>query len=109
MKEYIDFPSSGNAYDACNSREEMHTGRIFTVESEKIVGISWAWPIAITKENGHIHSVSSDPRTWMMKADLSDGSKQVLEEPEIAASVKEAIKLAQSKGWPVAEVYDLTM
>ena len=104
--KYIDFPSSGNAYDACNSREDMVTGRIFTVEAEEIVGISWAWPIAITKEYGHIHSVSSDPRTWMVK---SEGSKQVLEEPAIAASVKEAIKLAQSKGWPVAEVYDLTM
>jgi len=109
MKEYIDFPSSGNAYDACNSREEMVTGRIFTVEAEEIVGISWAWPIAITKEYGHIHSVSSDPRTWITKADLSDGSKHVLEEPAIAASVKEAIKLAQSKGWPVADVYYLPM
>jgi hypothetical protein len=103
MKEYINFRSSGAAYDACNSRDEMYTGRIFTVESEKIVGISWAWPIAITKEYGHIHSVSSDPRTWTV------APKGGLEEPEIAASVKEAIELAQSKGWPVAEVYDLTM
>ena len=37
MKDYINFRSSGEAYDACNSREEMHTGRIFTVEAEQIV------------------------------------------------------------------------
>ena len=52
MKEYINFRSSGEAYDACNSRPEMATGRIFTVEAEKIVGISWAWPIAVTVETG---------------------------------------------------------
>jgi len=32
-----------------------------------------------------------------------------LEEPEIAGAVKEAIELAQSKGWDIAGVYDLTM
>ena len=103
MKEYIDFPSSGAAYDACNSRYEMVTGRIFTVEAEKIVGISWAWPIAVTVENGALHTVMSDPRSWTV------APKGGLEEPEIAGAVKEAIELAQSKGWDIAGVYDLTM
>jgi hypothetical protein len=97
MKEYIDFPCSGTAYDACNSREEMHKGRIFTVEAEQIVGIAWAWPIAITVKTGELHTAKIDPRLWTM------------EEPEIAASMKEAIQLAQSKGWDIAGVYDLTM
>ena len=103
MKEYIDFPSSGAAYDACNSRDEMVTGRIFTVEAEQIVGISWAWPIAVTEQCGKIHTVNRDPRTWKR------APKGGFEEPEIAAAVKEAIELAQSKGWPVAAAYDLTM
>jgi len=103
MKEYIDFPSSGAAYDACNSREEMVTGRIFTVESEQIVGISWAWPIAVTQQSGKIHTVNRDPRTWKR------APKGGFEEPEIAAAVKEAIRLCQFKGWPVSDAYDLTM
>ena len=103
MKDYINFASSGQAYDACNSRPEMTTGRIFTVEAEKIVGISWAWPIAVTVETGELHTVNSDPRLWTV------APKGGLEEPEIAAAVKEAIELAQSRGWDIAGVYDLTM
>jgi len=103
MKEYINFPSSGYAYDACNSCEEMVTGRIFTVEAEQIVGISWAWPIAVTVEHGQLHTVKRDPRLWTV------APKGGFEEPEIAAAVKEAIELAQSKGWDIAGVYDLTM
>jgi hypothetical protein len=103
MKEYIDFPSSGAAYDACNSRDEMVTGRIFTVEAEQIVGISWAWPIAVTVEHGQLHTVKRDPRLWTV------APKGGFEEPEIAAAVKEALQLAQSKGWDIAAVYDLTM
>ncbi len=103
MKEYIDFPSSGAAYDACNSRPEKATGRIFTVEAEQIVGISWAWPIAVTVKTGELHTVRRDPRLWTV------APKGGFEEPEIAGAVKEAMELSQSKGWDIAGVYDLTM
>ena len=43
-----DFESSGEAYDRIQWDDHIRTGRIFTVESEKIVGIAWAWPIAVT-------------------------------------------------------------
>ena len=103
MKDYINFRSSGEAYDACNSRPEMATGRIFTVEAEKIVGISWAWPIAVTVQAGELHTVNRDPRLWTV------APRGGFEEPEIAAAVKEAIELAQSRGWDIAGAYDLTM
>ena len=84
-----EFDSSGQAYDRCNSDEHMHTGRVFIVESEKIVGIAWAWPIAVTQESGQLHTSTTDPRSWD-------------DEPAISASVETAINLAKSKGWPLA-------
>ena len=81
--------------------KKWHTGRIFTVEAEQIVGISWAWPIAVTVETGELHTVKRDPRLWTV------APKGGLEEPEIAGAVKEAIELAQSKGWDIAGAYDL--
>ena len=86
------FDDSGEAYNRCNSDAHMHTGRIFTVPSEKIVGIAWAWPIAVTAVCGKLHSASTDPRTWT-------GSDA---EPEIAAAVEKALELARSNGWTLA-------
>ena len=57
------FPSSGAAYDACNSDETMETGTIFMVPSERIVAVSWAWPVAVTREAGHLHTLEGDSRT----------------------------------------------
>ena len=86
------FDSSGEAYDRCNWDEHMITGRIFTVASEQIVGIAWAWPIAVTVKKGHLHAADSDPRSWTGRS----------REERIAAAVSDALALARSKGWALA-------
>ena len=91
---YEDFSSTGWAYDDCQVRDDLPTGTIFTVEAEQVVGIAWAWPVAVTKAYGDLHYAESDPRTWEDKAYGAD--------PVIAA-VDEALELARSKGWEVAD------
>ena len=88
------FDNSGYAYDRCNWDESMMTGRIFTVESEQIVGIAWAWPVAVTQAHGKLHTTTLDPRQWG-----DDG----FGEPKVAASVEAALNLAREKGWALAD------
>ena len=83
------FPTSGAAYDACNSDETMETGTIFMVPSEQIVGIAWAWPVAVTRNAGHLHTLENDSRT----ADL---------DPEVKQAVKAAAALALALGFDLA-------
>ena len=80
------FRTSGAAYDACNSDETMETGTIFMVPDEKIVGIAWAWPVAVTCEAGHLHTLEGDSRTAFLA-------------PEVEQAVPAAAALAASLGW----------
>ena len=86
-----DFSNSEDAYMACNCDDDMHRGKVFTVTSEKIVAISWAWPIAITEEFGELHSFKDDPRT-----SPRDWPKEVVD------AVGKAIEIAKLKGFPLA-------
>jgi len=83
------FPTSGAAYDACQSDETMTAGTIFMVPCEGIVGISWAWPVAVTRSAGHLHTLENDSRT----ADL---------DPEVKQAVPAAATLALAFGWDLA-------
>ena len=56
------FDSSGEAYDACQCRDEIKTGHILIVPNEKVVGIAHTWPIAVTVERGNLHEV----RSWAL-------------------------------------------
>ena len=80
------FPSSGAAYDACNSDETMETGTIFMVPREQVVGIAWAWPVAVTYVAGHLHTLEGDSRTAFL-------------DPEVKEAVPTAVSLADSLGW----------
>ena len=97
MKDYPNYRSTGSAYDDCQTNPEMKAGTIFTVESEKVVGIAWAWPIAITATEGQLHGIKTDPRTWGKLAPRGG-----MPEPEIAAATGEAIALAKAKGWELS-------
>ena len=83
------FPSSGAAYDACNCDETMTAGTIFMVPSERIVAVSWAWPVAVTREAGHLHSLEGDPRSARL-------------DPKVEAAVPAAAALAVSLGFALS-------
>lgn len=51
------FDSTGEAYDASQTRDDIKDGDVLSVPSEKVVGILCeAWPVAVTKERGAFHS-----------------------------------------------------
>ena len=50
------FGSTGEAYNACQCRDDIATGDLLIIPSERVVGIADAWPIAITAESGELHT-----------------------------------------------------
>lgn len=86
-----DFKDSKTAYSECNFSDDMNRGDVFTITSEKIVAISWAWPIVVTEECGELHHFEDDPRT-----SLRDWPE------EIIIGVGKAIEIAKLKGFPLA-------
>jgi hypothetical protein len=93
---YLDnYWDSGQAYDLCMCNDAFPTGTVFVVEykgmfateiTERIVGISFAWPIAITKEYGDLHYVA-------------DGKPETFEGGRFAKEVAVARKIMAEKGW----------
>ena len=54
-------PTTGNAYDACQTDEGIATGDTLVVLAEGVVGIAWTWPLAVTASAGNLHSAKHDP------------------------------------------------
>ncbi len=79
------FRSTGAAYDACMTDETMTDGTIFMVPSEQVVGIAWAYPVAVTGEAGHLHRLEGDSRTTRL-------------DPEVKQAVPAAAALATALG-----------
>jgi hypothetical protein len=52
------FDTTGEAYDATQCDENVKKGDILIVESEKVVGIAYTWPVAITEAHGELHVIS---------------------------------------------------
>ena len=52
------YSSTGSAYDACQCDESVKTGDILLIESERVVGLAMTWPVAVTEEYGHLHTVA---------------------------------------------------
>ena len=75
------------AYDACNTGE-LPAGSIFVVPSERVVGISWSWPLAVTVEAGELHTVEPG------------FEREILDDAGISVgTVKLALVLAQDYGY----------
>lgn len=50
-----EFSSTQEAYDA--SQYCVDTGGVLYVPSESVIGVSYAWPFAITNERGDLHEI----------------------------------------------------
>ena len=59
------FATTGNAYDACQCDDAITKGDTLIVLSEGVVGLAWAWPIAVTAEHGNLHTVDNRPDTTL--------------------------------------------
>lgn len=49
------FDSTGSAYDACQCDENIKTGDVLFIPSEQVIGLAWAWPVAVTAQCGAFH------------------------------------------------------
>lgn len=55
------FETSGDAYDATQTDERIANGDILLILTEKIVGIAYTWPYAITANCGRLHAIDPKP------------------------------------------------
>ncbi|WNI17675.1 hypothetical protein [Actinacidiphila sp. ITFR-21] len=58
------FYSTGEAYGACQCREDIRDGDVLVIEREKVVGIAETWPFALTARFGDLHLTTADPVTY---------------------------------------------
>jgi hypothetical protein len=56
MPQVHTFPSSGDAYDATQCRDDIKNGDILACE-DGVIGLAWTWPIAVTANYGKLHTV----------------------------------------------------
>ena len=88
------FNDTGIAYNFAMSQDEIHTGDILLAIDEKVVGLAYTWPVAITEEHGEFHhaTVGID--------DLYDNDARVFSDEQIKFATDLAIKL----GYPLQEL-----
>ncbi|MEW1922205.1 hypothetical protein [Streptomyces sp. NPDC088360] len=58
------FYSTGEAYGACQCREEIRDGDVLVIEREQVIGIAGTWPFALTEAIGELHTLKPDFRTY---------------------------------------------
>lgn len=52
------FADSGEAYEHCQVRDDLHDGDVLHIPSECVAGfLMQAWPIAVTAERGALHGL----------------------------------------------------
>lgn len=91
-----EFRSSKEAYDAIQTGK-CPQGSIFTVPSERIVGIADTWPVALTKEYGVLHQFK-DGLSTEEKARTLKVSSEVIQQAE---------QMAQEMDGQMQEAYDM--
>jgi hypothetical protein len=85
------FPNTGEAYDACQTWEDIKNGDVLVIAHEKVVGVADTWPLAVTAESGELHEVAkrgeyeADPAMWR--------------------GIVRAVKIARGAGFPIAVLF----
>lgn len=51
------FESSGEAYNTIMYTDEIKVGDTIIIRSEQIIGLAWAWPLAVSSEYGNFHTL----------------------------------------------------
>ena len=90
-KRIKEFSSTESAYDASNST--LPTGLVLLIPSERVIGVSDTWPIAVTVEKGAFHSIKPG-------YDWRHGF-----EPQLVEGLEYAIRIAKRLGVPLDPVF----
>ena len=87
------FDSTKEAYDCTQCDEAVQRGDILVIQSEKVVGVSDTWPIAVTKIAGELHSIDSNSTIEDVFKDAS------LEKESVISGYYAAVEEAEKRGW----------
>lgn len=82
-----EFESTGSAYDQCQYRDSIKSGDMLIIPDEAVIGLAWAWPVAVTAESGKLHEFA-DPGVF----------DEFASREQVAAAIAEC----NERGWPVA-------
>lgn len=90
--------TTGNAYDACQVDEAIVKGHTLIVLGERVVGLAWVWPVAVTAETGHLHRIADAGAVTLadLVAPLGFGEDDV----------RTAISLASAFGFAIDPAFD---
>lgn len=90
MPDITTYRSTGDAYNM--SQSGLPNGTMLHVPTERVVGISTCWPLAVTVETGELHGVKpdADPERLLRDAKIT---------PQ---HVQAAAALARSMGYELA-------
>lgn len=80
------FDGTGEAYDACQCDENIKTGDTLVIESEGVVGLAWAWPVAVSKAHGHFHRVKEGGTVYDLYD--HDDKERVFTDEQIACAMQ---------------------
>jgi hypothetical protein len=62
--KYHEFDSTAEAYDASQCDDNINSGDVLIVKSERVVGVLVeAWPVAVTEAHGTMHALAPGS-TW---------------------------------------------
>ena len=92
------FATTGNAYDACQCDEAITTGDTLIVLTEGVVGLAWAWPVAVTAQPGNLHSIVDKPG-----ATLADIAQDISMSPD---DLSHAVTIARALGFAIDPVFE---
>jgi hypothetical protein len=86
------FDSTGDAYDACQTDENIKNGDCLFIPRERVVGLAATWPISVTATAGNLHVVN-EGRLQSYTDDIGI----------TRAQVDFAVRVAMRKGWELAD------
>lgn len=66
------FDTTGEAYDATQYRNDIKVGDLLIIESERVIGVAYTWPIAVTAKHGNLHNIAMSSTIQ----DVAQGEKQ---------------------------------
>ncbi|WP_408586517.1 hypothetical protein [Novosphingobium sp.] len=90
--------TTGNAYDACQVDEAIDKGHTLIVLGEGVVGLAWAWPVAVTAEAGHLHKIADAGAATLIDLVAPLGFDE--------DDVRTAISLARALGFAIDPAFD---
>jgi hypothetical protein len=91
------FSSSGEAYNASQTHDEIKDGDILSVPSERVVGVLIeAWPTAVSEKTGEFHSLH-DEIDWAAIPTDESSAKDYSASFELAVEELDRICLEESR------------